>query len=251
MKKELTCILVDDELSSRETLKSYISKYCDGVQVLELCKNIDEGLAAIQKHKPDIVFLDIEMPFGDGFDLLDRAGEINFDVVFITAFSHYAIKALNMSATYYILKPVDIDELTEAVKKIREKKNQKISTTKILLENNKTTNPDQKQIVLPHLSGFVVVKIADVMRIEADNNYSTVYLTDGTKQVVSRTLKFFEELLNESGFIRIHQSHLINTKFISEFKKGKTAQVKLSDGVWLDISAQRKKEFLDLFGGQV
>ncbi|MBL7897473.1 MAG: response regulator transcription factor, partial [Crocinitomicaceae bacterium] len=227
------------------------SKYCDGVQVLELCKNIDEGLAAIQKHKPDIVFLDIEMPFGDGFDLLDRAGEINFDVVFITAFSHYAIKALNMSATYYILKPVDIDELTEAVKKIREKKNQKISTTKILLENNKTTNPDQKQIVLPHLSGFVVVKIADVMRIEADNNYSTVYLTDGTKQVVSRTLKFFEELLNESGFIRIHQSHLINTKFISEFKKGKTAQVKLSDGVWLDISAQRKKEFLDLFGGQV
>lgn len=251
MKKELTCILVDDELSSRETLKSYISKYCDGVQVLELCKNIDEGLAAIQKHKPDIVFLDIEMPFGDGFDLLDRAGEINFDVVFITAFSHYAIKALNMSATYYILKPVDIDELTEAVKKIREKKNQKISTTKILLENNKTTNPDQKQIVLPHLSGFVVVKIADVMRIEADNNYSTVYLTDGTKQVVSRTLKFFEELLNESGFIRIHQSHLINTKFISEFKKGKTAQVKLSDGVWLDISAQRKKEFLNLFGGQV
>ncbi|MBK9190399.1 MAG: response regulator transcription factor [Crocinitomicaceae bacterium] len=241
MKKNLTCIIVDDELSSRETLNSYISKYCENVLVLALCKNIDEGLTAIKKHKPDIVFLDIEMPFGDGFDLLDQAGEINFDVVFITAFSHYAIKALNMSATYYILKPVDIDELTEAVKKIREKKNEPVSSAKILLENNKTNNPEQKQIVLPHLSGFVVVKIANVMRVEADNNYSTVYLNDGTKQVVSRTLKFFEELLNESGFIRIHQSHLINTKFISEFKKGKTAQVKLSDGVWLDISAQRKR----------
>jgi len=251
MKKALTSIIVDDELSSRETLNSYIVKYCTDVQVLELCKNIDEGLSAIQKHKPDIVFLDIEMPYGDGFDLLDRAGEINFDVVFITAFSHYAIKALNMSATYYILKPIDIDELVEAVQKIRDKQNHSTSSTKILLENNRTSKPEQQQIVLPHLSGFIVVKLADVMRIEADSNYSTVYLSDGSKQVVSRTLKFFEDLLNESGFIRIHQSHLINTKFISEFKKGKTAQVKLSDGVWLDISTQRKKEFLDLFGGQV
>ena len=146
MKKNLTCIIVDDELSSRETLNSYISKYCENVLVLALCKNIDEGLTAIKKHKPDIVFLDIEMPFGDGFDLLDQAGEINFDVVFITAFSHYAIKALNMSATYYILKPVDIDELTEAVKKIREKKNEPVSSAKILLENNKTNNPEQKKI---------------------------------------------------------------------------------------------------------
>lgn len=247
MIQELTCIIVDDEAASRDTLKSYITKYCENVTVSALCKNIDEGLAAINTNHPDIVFLDIEMPYGDGFDLLDRAGEINFDVVFITAFSHYAIKALNMSATYYILKPVDIDELTEAVKKIREKKTQPGEQTKVLLSNLKNTTPEQRQIVLPHLSGFSVVLVSDILRIEADNNYSTVYLSDGHKHVVSKTLKFFEDLLSDSGFLRIHQSHLINARNIKEFKKGKTGQVQLTDGTWLDISAQRKKDFMDHF----
>jgi len=249
MNKELTCIIVDDESVSRETLKNYVEKYCDGVNVLELCENVEQGLAAIKKHNPDIVFLDIEMPYGDGFDLLDRVDEISFEVVFITAFSNYAIKALNMSATYYILKPIDIDELVEAVKKIREKKDPSGSNTKVLMKNLHAANPLSQQVVLPQLTGFMVVQVKDILRAEADNNYTTIFMTDGSKHVVSKTLKFFDELLNEAGFVRIHQSHLVNVQQIAEYKKGKTGQVKLSDGTWLDISPQRKKDFLDLFKG--
>lgn len=251
MKKELTCILVDDEEASRETLSSYLGKYCQDVKLLAQCKNIEEGLVAIRSHSPDIVFLDIEMPYGDGFDLLERCEEVNFEVIFITAFSHYAIKALNMSAAYYILKPIDIDELIEAVNKIREIQSEAGVSNRVLLENIRQNAPELRQLVLPHLNGFSVVKVTDIVHIEADNNYSTVYLNQGAKHVVSKTLKYYEELLNESGFIRIHQSHLINSRYIVEFKKGKTAQVQLTNGTWLDISAQRKKDFLDFFDGQV
>lgn len=251
MKNELKCIILDDEQISRDTLKSYLDKYTQDITVLALCKNVQEGIEAIQKYKPDVVFLDIEMPYGDGFDLLERVEEINFDVVFITAFSNYAIKALNMSATYYILKPIDIDELTDAIKKIRAKKIPEGIQTKVLLENLRQNSNVQKQIILPNLSGFTVVKISSILRIEADNNYSTVYLMEGNKHVVSKTLKFFEELLADSGFLRIHQSHLINAACITEFKKGKNGQVCMSDGTWLDISGQRKKEFLDYFKDQL
>lgn len=250
MKDNLSCIIVDDEAVSRETLENYVDKYCDGVSVKALCENIKEGLDAIKKHQPDIVFLDIEMPYGDGFDLLDQVDEINFEVVFITAFSNYAIRALNRSATYYILKPVDIDELVNAVEKIklRRKENSGESIhSKILLENLRAANGQLQRIILPQLTGFNVVPVNTIVYVAADDNYSIVYLNDGKKHIVSKTLKFFDEILSELGFLRIHKSHLINSNEIVEYKKGKTAQVKLSNGIWLDISMQRKKEFLEHF----
>ena len=253
--KLLTCIIVDDEAISRETLENYVIKYCDQVEIKALCENVEEGLAAIANHQPDIVFLDIEMPYGDGFDLLDRVPEVNFDVVFITAFSNYAIRALNMSATYYILKPVDIEELVTAVDKIRERRvaaNDAPSETalqsKILLDNLRIANGQLQRIVLPQLTGFIVIPVNTILYAQADDNYSIIHLMDGKKHVVSKTLKFFDDLLSELGFLRIHKSHLINTSEIKEYKKGKTAQVQLSDGTWLDISMQKKKEFLELFG---
>lgn len=252
--KTLTCIIVDDEAVSRETLENYIQKYCDAVEIKALCENVEEGLAAIEKHQPDIVFLDIEMPYGDGFDLLDRVPKVNFDVVFITAFSNYAIRALNMSATYYILKPVDIEELILAVDKIREvrmslPKDQTETSiqSKILLDNLRMANGQLQRIVLPQLSGFIIIPVNTILYAQADDNYSIIHLTDGKKHVVSKTLKFFDEMLSDLGFMRIHKSHLINTTEITEYKKGKTAQVQLSDGSWLDISPQKKKGFLDLF----
>jgi len=247
---KLTCIIVDDEAISRETLENYVQKYCENVSVAALCENVEQGLAAIAKHKPDIVFLDIEMPYGDGFDLLDQVEDINFEVVFITAFSNYAIRALNLSATYYILKPVDIDELVLAVDKIRERKvegNELAIQSKILLDNLKVANSDKQRIVLPQLTGFIVVPITEILYAQADDNYSIIHLIDGKKHVVSKTLKFFDDLLSDSGFIRIHKSHLINSQEILEYKKGKTAQVKLRNNVWLDISIQRKKAFLEQF----
>lgn len=248
--KELSCIIVDDEAISRETLENYVDKYCDGVNVKALCENVKQGLEAIKKHQPDIVFLDIEMPYGDGFDLLDQVDNINFDVVFITAFSNYAIRALNMSATYYILKPIDIDELVAAVDKIRERRADSDETSiqsKILLDNLKVANGQMQRIVLPQLTGFIVVPVNTILYAQADDNYSIIHLNDGKKHVVSKTLKFFDDLLSDLGFMRVHKSHLINTSEIVEYKKGKTAQVQLSNGTWLDISIQRKKEFLEKF----
>ncbi len=248
---ELTCIIVDDELISRETLQNYVQNYCQNVKIQALCKNVAEGIAAIKKHQPDLVFLDIEMPYGDGFDLLDQATGYEFQVVFITAYSQYAIRALNMSATYYILKPIDIDELVAAIDKIREQRTQNQSETaehsKILLDNLKVANGQMQRIVLPQLTGFIVVPVNTILYAQADDNYTVIYLIDGKKHVVSKTLKFFDDLLSDLGFIRIHKSFLINSNEILEYKKGKTGQVKLTNGTWLDISAQRKKDFLDRF----
>lgn len=248
---ELTCIIVDDELISRETLQNYVQNYCQNVKIQALCKNVAEGIAAIKKHQPDLVFLDIEMPYGDGFDLLDQANGYEFQVVFITAYSQYAIRALNMSATYYILKPIDIDELVAAIDKIREQRTQNQSETaehsKILLDNLKVANGQMQRIVLPQLTGFIVVPVNTILYAQADDNYTVIYLIDGKKHVVSKTLKFFDDLLSDLGFIRIHKSFLINSNEILEYKKGKTGQVKLTNGTWLDISAQRKKDFLDRF----
>jgi len=248
---ELTCIIVDDELISRETLQNYVQNYCDNIKIQALCKNVAEGVAAIKKYQPDLVFLDIEMPYGDGFDLLDQANGYEFQVVFITAYSQYAIRALNMSATYYILKPIDIDELVAAVEKIREQRKQNQSETaehsKILLDNLKVANGQMQRIVLPQLTGFIVVPVNTILYAQADDNYTVIYLIDGKKHVVSKTLKFFDDLLSDLGFIRIHKSFLINSNEILEYKKGKTGQVKLTNGTWLDISAQRKKDFLDRF----
>jgi len=250
-KDKLSCIIVDDEAISRETLENYVGKYCNNVEVKALCENVKEGLAAIKEHQPDIVFLDIEMPYGDGFDLLDQVESINFDVVFITAFSNYAIRALNMSATYYILKPIDIDELILAVDKIRERRAQLTDETsvqsKILLDNLKVANGQMQRIVLPQLTGFIVVPVHEVLYAQADDNYSIIHLKDGKKHVVSKTLKFFDDLLSDLGFMRVHKSHLVNMGEITEYKKGKTGQVQLSNGAWLDISMQRKKEFLERF----
>lgn len=250
----LSCIIVDDEAISRETLENYVQKYCDRVEVKALCENVEEGLSAIQTYQPDIVFLDIEMPYGDGFDLLDRVPHINFDVVFITAFSNYAIRALNMSATYYILKPVDIEELVTAVDKIKQKRlvadhasNETSIQSKVLLDNLKLANGQLQRIVLPQLTGFIVIAVSDIVYAQADDNYSVIHLKNGQKHVVSKTLKFFDDILSELGFMRIHKSHLINTSEIKEYRKGKTGQVQLSDGTWLDVSAQKKKGFLELF----
>ncbi|MGB1103542.1 MAG: LytR/AlgR family response regulator transcription factor [Crocinitomicaceae bacterium] len=252
--KDLTCIIVDDEAISRETLENYILKYCDSITVKALCENIEEGLCAINKDNPDIVFLDIEMPYGDGFDLLDRVDDINFDVVFITAFSNYAIRALNMSATYYILKPVDIEELIIAVDKIKEKRAKREQNSeetaiqsKVLLDNLKLANGQLQRIVLPQLTGFIVISVNDILYAQADDNYSIIHLKNGEKHVVSKTLKFFDDILSDLGFMRIHKSHLINTNEITEYRKGKTAQVQLSNGTYLDISPAKKKGFLELF----
>ncbi|MFK8010733.1 MAG: LytR/AlgR family response regulator transcription factor, partial [Marinicellaceae bacterium] len=229
---EIKAIIIEDELQSREILKQYLAKYCSNVTLEGEASNINEGEALINSTSPQLVFLDIEMPFGSGFDLLERLPKIDFEVVFITAYSDYAIQALNLSAAYYILKPIAIDDLIAAVDKVKEKLTEGesgFSATKLLAENIKAIHQQSQKMVLPKMDGFDVVKIADIIRIEAADNYATVYAVGNKKYVISKTLKHYEDLLTDYGFLRSHKSHLVNLSHIVKYKKGKTGELYLTE----------------------
>lgn len=249
MTKELKAIIVEDEEASRVTLHNYLTKYCKNVRVLDMADSVQTGLTAIQKHQPDVVFLDIEMPYGNAFDLLESLDKVDFEIIFVTAYRDYAIKALNLSAAYYILKPIDIDELVAAVSKITERKQQgeEIFHTKILMDNIKSNNIQHKKIVLPQMDGFEVVNVNEIIRAEANDNYTNIYLKNGKSFLVSKTLKHFDELLSEFDFIRVHKSHLVNLQYITKYIKGKGGQVKMIDESIVDVSPSRKKELIERF----
>lgn len=246
---ELTAVLIDDEEVSRDILASYLSSYCPDIKMLGQAKDINEGEKLIHTHSPDIVFLDIEMPYGNGFDLIERIENINFEVIFITAFSDYAIKALNLSASYYILKPIDIDELVAAVEKVRTHKNNKVtlSNTQILADNIKTINDREQKMVIPQLDGFEVVKISSIIRAEASDNYTILYLEHNKKYVLSKTLKYYEELLGEYQFLRSHKSHLLNLAHVVKYKKGKVGQAIMTDGSTVLVASGAKKQLMAYF----
>jgi len=247
--KKCKAIIIEDEEISRDILRNYLASYCQNVEVMGEASNINAGEELIQKHNPDIVFLDIEMPFGNGFDLLEKLSDITFEVIFITAFSDYAIKAINLSASAYLLKPIDIDELVTAVDKVQEKKLNNVENvnTKILADNIKSINNREQKIVLPQMDGFEVVKIKHIVRAEASDNYTILYIEDGGKYTMSKTLKFYEGLLSDFGFLRTHKSHLLNLDHIVKYKKGKVGEAIMSDGSTVLVSASSKKELMNHF----
>jgi len=249
MSTKLKAIIVEDEEASRITLNNYLNKYCTNVEVLDMADSVQTGLESIKKHQPDVVFLDIEMPYGNAFDLLEQLDNIDFEIIFVTAYRDYAIKALNLSAAYYILKPINIDELVLAVDKISQhkKEGETVFHTKILMDNIKSNNIQHKKIVLPQMDGFEVVNVNEIIRAEADDNYTNFYLTNGKTFLVSKTLKHFDELLNEFDFVRVHKSHLVNLQYITKYIKGKGGQVRMSDDSYVDVSPLRKKELLERF----
>ncbi len=249
----IRAVIVEDEEASRVTLRNYLSKYCNGVEVVAEADGVKNGVEIIKSEKPDLVFLDVEMPYGNAFDLLEEfKGQIFFETIFVTAYSNYAIKALNHSASHYLLKPIDIDELVTATAKVKEKieAHKQVSNninTQILLENIQITNSQLKKIVLPVLDGFEVVEVQDIIRCQANDNFTDFHLTDGSKKVICRTLKFYENILGELGFVRVHKSHLINMQYVKAYKKGKGGYVEMKDGSTVDVSATKKQAFLDHF----
>jgi len=247
--EKLTAILVEDEIVSREILRNYIASYCKNIELVGEAEHIVDGEKLIKKYNPDIVFLDIEMPFGNGFDLLEKIDNIHFEVIFITAFSDYAIKAINLSASSYLLKPIDIEELVLAVDKIVAKKQNNIESinTKVLADNIKNINNREQKIVLPQMDGFEVVMIKHIVRAEASNNYTIIYIENGKKYTLSKTLKFYEDLLSEFGFLRTHKSHLLNLDHIVKYKKGKLGEAIMSDGSIVLVSSSHKKELMRFF----
>ncbi len=226
-----------------------MKKYCPQVDVKAECANIQEAQKAIQQFEPDLVFLDIEMPYGNAFDLLEQLEKIDFEVIFITAFSNYAVQALNLSAAHYILKPIDIDELILAVEKVQERlqKDADLNHAKILLDNISGLNTQQQKVVLPLIDGFKVVRLTDILYCEAQENFTCFYMRDRNKHMICRKLKFYENALSEHGFCRIHRSHLINLEYVKQYIKGKGGTVVLEDDTQLQVANSRKQEFLSRF----
>lgn len=243
-------IVVDDEVSCRESLKSFLKSYCPEVDVIGEADSAKTGKAIIAALQPDLVFLDIEMPFGNAFDLLEQLSDMKFQVVFVTAFSHYAIQALNCSAAYYILKPIDIDELVKAVEKVKENLEQKQDNqlfTKVLLENIQLSNKQHYKLALPVMEGFEVVEVKDIIRCEANDNFTIFYFIDGKRALICRTLKHYEAILTDFGFMRVHKSHLVNLHYVKKYKKANGGQIVMSDDAEIEVSPGKKESFLDRF----
>ena len=242
-------IIVDDEKDSRDTLNRYISKYCVDVEVVGMAENIQEAQKTIVANQPDLVFLDVEMPFGSGFDLLDTLDKVDFDVIFVTAFSEYALDAIRWSAASYLLKPVNIDDLVAAVDKVKENKStgNPVDHTGILLENIREINAQKKKIVLPTMEGFDVVRVSDVLYCSAADNFTSFHFITGKKALICRSMKHYEKLLTNLGFQRIHRSHLINLEYVNQYRKGKGGIVVMENGDELDVAQSRKSAFLKRF----
>lgn len=242
---KLKAIVVEDEETSREILLSYIAKYCPNVEVLGEAANVDEALVLIRNNELDLVFLDVEMPYGNAFDLLDKVGDRSFETVFVTAYDHYAIDALNAHASYYLLKPISIDTLIEAVDYVQEIKEKENLLQNTVLQPKQTTISGK--ITIPLQNGFEVLQIEDILYCQADDNYTLIYLQD-KKKLVSKTLKYFEEALSKNGFARVHKSYLVNVNAITEYRKGKGGSVVLFNGKEIMVSPARKKDLLSYFG---
>jgi two-component system, LytTR family, response regulator len=247
----IKAIIVEDEKASRDTLKTYVQKYCPNVEIVAEADSVKSGLKEISRNQPDLLFLDVEMPYGNAFDLLDQVEKQDFETIFVTAYDHYAMKALNFSASYYLLKPIDIDELVTAVEKVAEKieSEEHSLRTRILIENIRIENKQLQKIILPLLDGFEIVRVNDILYCRADDNFTEFHFRDGSKKLICRTLKFYEEILADFDFVRIHKSYLINIQYVKRYKKGKGGQVILENDICLDVSASRKKELLSALNG--
>jgi two-component system LytT family response regulator len=245
----LKSVIIDDELKSLESLRILIQDFCEGVEVKALCQTVAEGISAIELHKPDIVFLDIQMQRETGFDLLTKIEKVDFEVIFTTAYSEYAIRAFRFSAIDYLLKPIDISELHMAIEKVRNKSNTEIAERLQQLITNLKPAPAQKyKLALPTGDGLVFVKVEEIIYCEAHSNYTQIYLTNGTHHLVSRTLKEYDDILTDQEFFRIHNSYLINLNLIKNYVRGEGGYVVMTNGKSLDVSKRKRDSFLSRLG---
>ncbi|MDO9261130.1 MAG: LytTR family DNA-binding domain-containing protein [Flavobacteriaceae bacterium] len=232
---KLTAIIVDDELHGRENLKKIIENYCHEIEILGCADSVVVAMEFVNVLKPDVVFLDINMPVLDGFDFLDEYDDRKFIVVFVTAHEEFGIKAVKTGVADYLLKPVNIKELKQTVKKLLSIKNKEMKVETAL---------DTDKLVLPASNGFDILVFDDIIRLEADGCYTKVVINDGKNKIVSRTLKDFEDILPKEKFFRTHKSHLINLKYIKKYSNIDGGFVTMTDGSMAEISRRKAPEFI-------
>ena len=242
----IKAIIIDDEIHCGKTLAMLLNEYCPGVQVAEQCSEAESGLAAIQRFEPDLVFLDIEMPNMNGFEMLEKLPEINFEIIFTTSYDQYAIKAIRFSALDYLLKPVDREELQRAVQKVAERLHHPLpQQLEILLQKlHQPVSPIQK-IALPTMEGLQMIAINSIISCASDSNYTIFLLKNNQKLIVSRPLKEIEEMLDDYSFVRVHNCYLINMNEIDKYIKGDGGYLIMTDGSSIDVSRSKKEMLLN------
>lgn len=245
----IRCVLIDDENNSLEMMEWLIKTYCPQVSIVAMCNSSEKGIEAIKKFKPDVVFLDIEMPHMNGFDMLEQFDKLFFDVVFCTAYDQFAIKAFKYSALNYLLKPVDPADLQETIRRLEEKKSSPSKEQiEMLLQNIRgNAKPPVQRIALTTNDGMIFVSTQDILYCEAESNYTSVVLKGGKRILVSKVLKDIDETLSGNDFYRIHNSFLININHIKKYVRGDGGYVIMENDVTISISRSRRQEFMELF----
>lgn len=243
----IKAIIVDDELGARESLSKMVEKNCKHIQIVAKADSMRSAYEAITNFHPDLVFLDVEMPNGNAFDLLEKLGSIDFDIIFTTAYDHYAIKGIKYSAIDYILKPIDPEELVLALQRFEDKKGQKYMLDKkiqALLSNVKPENK-LKKVGLPDGEGLIFINLSEIIRCDSDGNYTFFILTSGKKIIASRTLGEYEQMFADDNFFRVHRSHLVNLQHVKKYIKGEGGYVVMSDNSQVEVSRRNKIDFLE------
>jgi two-component system, LytTR family, response regulator len=248
--EKIKAILIDDELNSLQNLQQKLEGFCPDVAIVAITQKPEEGILLIRQHQPDVVFLDIEMPRMSGFRMLGELGEYDFDIIFTTAYNHYSIDAIRISAFDYLVKPIGIEDLQQAVERLSKSLNrqtkEKIDILKKSLSDNRT---QEDKIAISTSEGIEFIPIKNIIHIESRSNYSKIFLTDNKSITVTKILKDFEEMLLPYNFYRIHNSHLINLNYIQKYVRSQGGHVQLQDGTLIDISRRKKEEFLKMIGG--
>jgi len=243
----LRTIIIDDEQSVRKSLEKVLRKNCPQVKLVAEADGVESGVKAIRKYHPDLILLDIKMDDGTGFDLMKQLEPVDFKVIFITAYDQFAIKAIKFSALDYLLKPIDPDDLAEAVKKAEKlvvtQLNQQLGT---LADNMQTMDVSKKKIILKTFDNIHLVKLQDILYCECQDNYTNFHLLSGKKILVSVTLKAYDEMLSELGFFRIHKSYLINLIYINRFEKAEGGAIVLENEIKLPVASRKKEQLLEM-----
>lgn len=243
----MKAIIVDDEERARRSLETLLHANCPQLQVVEQCSTVPKAVLAIKQHKPELVFLDIEMPEFSGFELVSFFDTVDFEIVFVTAYSEYALQAFECSAVDYLLKPVQVDKLQAAVKKATERVTTHNMKQRLEVLQQNLQNEEFSKIAVPVSNGLLFIEVKNLMLLEADGAYTHVHLNDGSKLLVSKKLRFFEDMLaNRKNFFRIHRSHLINLNFVRKYNRLESF-IEMDNGATMPVSKERKKEFEECF----